>query len=110
VCSNTVTQTGVTYNLGGDLTATYGLITTNAYGTPAAGNGDSGGPGIILQAAPGGGAYLRPATIISAIPAGSGTICTGTPGSVDRKCSATVYTTSASQIAGATGWSIVYFA
>jgi hypothetical protein len=109
VCSNTIESNTVNVNLGGDLAAVTSTRTINDYNTPAAGNGDSGGPGIILVAAPGGGAYLYPATIISAIPRDSPPVCTGTPGvagETGRKCSPTVYSTSVAAISEASGFVI----
>lgn len=108
VCGNVVTAKDVYTNLGGDLTSVRSIVTLNSAGLPAAGNGDSGGPGYIISAS--GGTTVRLATsIISAIPANSGSTCNGVPGDSGmngRKCSSTVYSTEVWRIANASGWSI----
>jgi hypothetical protein len=105
VCGNIVQQTNVSYGVGGDLNALTGTITLQSGGQPAVGNGDSGGPGYMLVSQ--NGTLKRYASlIISAIPSGSGTTCTGVPGDATRKCSAQVWATSAPLIAATLGWAI----
>lgn len=83
VCANQITGTGVTISYG----APYGCydnltLTTNTNGTPAAGNGDSGGPVYISS-----GANAYAAGFISGIQNGT-TTCTGDPGATGgRNCS-----------------------
>ncbi|GGE98400.1 hypothetical protein [Mycetocola zhadangensis] len=106
VCGNIVQQRNFTYALdSGDLNSVSGLITQQAAGQPAAGNGDSGGPGYVILNASGVAARYA-TTIISAIPQNSGTNCTGNPGGGGRSCSATVISTDVAAIAAASGWSI----
>jgi hypothetical protein len=100
-----VQTTGVVMNLGGDLTAVTAFQTQNNAGSPAVGNGDSGGPGYQLVNTVNG--VRRWAVgIISAIPNDSPTTCLGTPGggASDRRCSPTVYATSVVMIGNRTGW------
>jgi len=97
VCSNVVSTLVATCNLGGDLSAVNCVVSTQSVGIPAAGHGDSGGPGVQIVAYNGAN-YLSASTIISAIPGGSGSTCQGIPGGTgtnDRKCSSTVYSTQA---------------
>jgi hypothetical protein len=105
-CGNIVDTVNLEYNLGGDLTAVKGFRTENANGNPAAGNGDSGGPGYSIVSTPTG--VKRWAVgIISAIPGDSGATCAGVPGSSaagGRKCSPKVISTSVVLIANKTGW------
>lgn len=108
VCNNTVTATNVNYNLGGDLSSVTGVMTQNIAGIPAVGNGDSGGPGVI-PVSYNGSTYISASTIISAIPQGSSSTCTGTPGDAQRKCSATAYSTVAGDIARFNDRQIIYY-
>lgn len=105
-CGNIVDAVNLSYNLGGDLTAVKGFRSVNANGDPAAGNGDSGGPGYSIVSTSNG--VKRWAVgIISAIPGNSGTTCAGVPGSSavgGRKCSPTVISTSVVLIGNQTGW------
>jgi hypothetical protein len=106
ICGNIVEQVGISYSIpapeGGNIDVTTGIRTEELNSRPAAGNGDSGGPGVLINAS----GQLIAGTIISAIPLGSGTTCNGTPGSDSRKCSKTVYSTPVSGALSATGWSI----
>lgn len=109
VCNNIVTHKGVIYNLGGDLTSVTGIVTQQSSGSPAAGNGDSGGPAYQLVSLSGGGTTRYAASIISAIPADSPATCNGVPGdSADggRKCSPMVWSTQVVNIEAESGWSI----
>lgn len=104
VCGNIVTDPTFNYNLGGDLTNVTGFVTEHVSGTPAVGNGDSGGPGYSLVNTSGGLKRLA-VGIISAIPGDSGTACSGVPGALDgRRCSPVVISTSVNQIGANTGW------
>lgn len=106
VCGNIVQERNFPYALDdGDLNNITGLVTEQLAGQPAAGNGDSGGPGYVIFSASGG-AVRYAASIISAIPADSGTNCTGNPGGDGRFCSTTVVSTDVAAIAAASGWSI----
>ncbi|MBD7982737.1 chymotrypsin family serine protease [Oerskovia merdavium] len=103
VCGNIVVEPSINYNLGGDLTSVTGFVTVNNAGTPAAGNGDSGGPGYQLVNTSTG--LKRYAVgIISAIPADAPPVCTGVAGSSTRACSPTVVTVSVNTIAAVLGW------
>lgn len=107
VCGNIVRSTGVHMDLGGDLSSITGFQTQNSTHAPAAGNGDSGGPGYQLVNTANG--VRRWAVgIISAIPGGSPTTCQGTPGggTTDRRCSPVVYSTSVVMIGNRTGWHV----
>jgi hypothetical protein len=79
VCGDIVRTTGVHMDLGGDLTSITGFQTQNSSNIPAAGNGDSGGPGYQLVSTANG---VRRWAVgnISAIPSGSPATCHGTPG------------------------------
>jgi hypothetical protein len=106
-CGNILQSANITYNLGGDLTHVNGFRTEQINGEPAAGNGDSGGPGYTFVTDSGGYSKRVAVGIISAIPQNSGTNCQGVPGSSalgGRKCSSTVYSTPVSGISNATGW------
>ena len=105
VCGNIVQERNIPYSLGGDLSNVTGLRTEQSSGQPAAGNGDSGGPGYVILNVSGSSARYA-ATIISGIPYDSGTNCTGNPGGGGRFCSATVVSTDVAAIAAASGWSI----
>lgn len=75
--------------------------------SPAAGNGDSGGPGVQLYARDGS-VYAAAFSIISGIQ-NVGSVCEGVPGGTgdqDRKCSGTVLATNAATAASAMGWSM----
>jgi hypothetical protein len=93
VCSNTVNSSD-SYNCVGFLQCYWTRWTTQVNGTPAAGNGDSGGPVFVPLIRPDDntiGAYG--VGIVSMIPDPSPATCTGDPGSTatnGRKCSATV--------------------
>lgn len=90
----------------GDIT---GFRTEQSNGEPAAGNGDSGGPGYQFVSNTTTGPKRLAVGIISAIPTDSGTTCQGVPGEFGvygRKCSSTVWATSVSDIEIATGWHI----
>ncbi|MGY1914194.1 hypothetical protein ABC795_05550 [Blastococcus sp. HT6-30] len=112
VCGNVVTETGVLYKLdNGKLSNITGFMTQQKSGTPAAGNGDSGGPGYEVTYDTYSGSYKRYAVgIISAIPMNSPAECLGVPGSTaenGRKCSPTVYATSVISITNQLGWSVI---
>lgn len=106
ICGNIVTEKYTYYSLGGDLTNVKGITTVNNAGVPAAGNGDSGGPGYVLSSTSTG--FKRyAATVISAIPLNSPPTCSGLPGSSaenGRKCSPTVFSTQVLDILADTGW------
>lgn len=105
-CGNIVASTTELYNLGGDLTSVFGLRTTNINGAPAAGNGDSGGPGYTIVSTSTGSQRLA-VGIISAIPNPSPTTCQGVPGAENgRKCSPTVWLTSVVTIGNNAGWHV----
>lgn len=105
VCGNIVQQRNLTYSFGGDLSNITGLKTVQSSGQPAAGNGDSGGPGYVILNVSGSAARYA-STIISGITGSVGTNCTGNPGGGGRQCSATVISTDVAAIAAASGWSI----
>lgn len=105
-CGNLVSSTTENYSLGGDLTAVFGMRTTNVNDQPAAGNGDSGGPGYTIVSSSAGAQRLA-VGIISAIPTGSPTTCQGVPGASDgRRCSPTVWLTSVVAIGNNLGWRV----
>ncbi|WP_307485766.1 hypothetical protein [Microbacterium trichothecenolyticum] len=93
VCSN-VLESADTFNCVAAFQCYWVRWSTQSAGTPAAGNGDSGGPVIQLARRESDntvGAYGVGA--ISMIPGGSSATCTGDPGSTaegGRKCSANV--------------------
>jgi hypothetical protein len=93
VCSN-VLESSDTYNCVAFLQCYWTRWSTQSAGTPAAGNGDSGGPVVILalrESDNSVGAYGVGA--ISMIPGNSSAACTGDPGSTatdGRRCSANV--------------------
>ncbi|QTV80351.1 S1 family peptidase [Microbacterium sp. NIBRBAC000506063] len=106
VCGNVVDSTGWSYDLdvaGGptSITITTGALTEHALGTASAGQGDSGGPGImaVMQ---GGVPVVVASTLISAI-AQPFKPCTGLGG---RLCSDVVLSTSVPGALTYTGWSI----
>jgi len=104
-CGNIVQNTSELYkfeNYPTDITA---FRTQQISNDPVVGKGDSGGPGYQLVSTSSGVKRLA-VGIISAIPGGSGTDCQGVPGGNGRVCSATVFATSAQNIAAATGWYI----
>lgn len=75
--------------------------------SPAAGNGDSGGPGVQLYARDGN-VYAAAFSIISGIQ-NAGSVCEGIPGGTaegERKCSGSVLATNAATAASAMGWSM----
>lgn len=109
LCGNVVQQTGIHYTLpvagGGSINVISGIRSVHSGGLPAAGNGDSGGAGYVITVGSEG-TKRYAATIISAIPGDSPSVCNGVPGSSTRRCSPTVFTTSLNSALGATGWSI----
>jgi hypothetical protein len=107
ICGNVVDSNGWSYTLpvagsSSTVNVTTAAKTVQAIGTPAAGQGDSGGPGA-LPALHNGAPALLASTIISAIPGNSPTVCTGVQ---SRQCSPTVYSTSVNGALAYTGWSI----
>jgi hypothetical protein len=79
VCGNEITHTGVAASYGYN-----GLTRTVQYlGTPALGNGDSGGPAYAVTSQ----GYAYAIGVISGMSNASST-CTGDPGSSSRQCSA----------------------
>lgn len=107
VCQNTVTSYagGVCYSAS---MCYYNVTrTTQAQGTPAAGNGDSGGP--VVTVLPGGHVYAT--GIISGIPNGTAT-CTGDPGgsgASDRKCSSkAIFAPLEAYFDNTSGWGLMY--
>lgn len=86
VCGNEVTHTDLVVSYGGSLTYEGLTRTVQTSGTPAVGNGDSGGPAFVIAS----GGYVYAAGIISGM-SGAGTSCTGDPSTTSRKCSATVF-------------------
>lgn len=107
-CGNIVKATAETYNWENYPTQITAFRTEQSNSEPAAGNGDSGGPGYALVSTASGVKRLA-VGIISARPTISGTNCQGVPGSSapdGRKCSSTVWATSVPSIAAATGWYI----
>ncbi len=107
ICGNVVTQTGLSYSLSGvngaAVNVQAAVRTDQANGTPAVGQGDSGGPGVIPVLI-NGTASIVAGTIISAIPGGSGSTCSGI--SDGRLCSSTGFSTLVTGALAATGWSI----
>lgn len=106
ICGNVVESNGHSYTL--EVAGTTNLINVNAaaktvqaIGTPAAGQGDSGGPGAIPTLVNGVPALMA-STIISAGPLTD----EGCSGVQDRLCSATIYSTSVQGALVFTGWSI----
>lgn len=104
VCGNEVTvqSSVVCYSV----TQCYGPVsyTTQTSGTPAAGNGDSGGP--VYQNV---GGKIMAAGVISGIVNGS-TNCTGEPGVNGRLCSASViYAPIAAALGSGSGWGLSYY-
>jgi hypothetical protein len=107
-CGNIVKNTAEKYQFPGYPQQITAFRTEQSNSQPAAGNGDSGGPGYQLVSTQSGVKRLA-VGIISARPGDAGPNCQGVPGSSDpngRKCSPTVYATSVSSIAAATGWHI----
>jgi hypothetical protein len=105
-CGNIVKNTAETYQFEGYPTQITGFRSENISSQPAAGNGDSGGPGYQLVSTSSGVKRLA-VGIISARPNVAGTNCQGVPGAVDgRRCSSTVWATSVPSIGAATGWYI----
>lgn len=103
-CGNMVTATAQRYTLqelpGIEIS---GHLTRRNGGAPAAGEGDSGGPGIAL-ATEGGTVKAYAVSIISALPGSTGsTNCVGIQG---RLCGPAIYATSISNISAASGWHI----
>jgi hypothetical protein len=108
VCGSLVSVPTYNYSLASVPGTITGVRTAQTQGYPAAGNGDSGGPGVVPVSAPDGGVYLWAGTIISAIPTDSPTTCQGVPGggASDRRCSHIVASTKAHEIATTAGWLI----
>lgn len=86
VCGNEVTHTGLTVSYTGAGTYQDLTRTVQTSGTPAVGNGDSGGPAFVIAT----GGYVYAAGIISGM-SGAGSTCTGDASTATRKCSATVF-------------------
>ncbi len=92
VCNN-VLESSDTYNCIGFLTCYWTRWSTQSSGVPAAGNGDSGGPVSILVLRSDNSVGAYGVGIVSMIPGGSSTNCTGEPGVAadgGRKCSPNV--------------------
>lgn len=93
VCGNTLNSSD-TYNCIGFLQCYWTRWSTQVDGTPAAGNGDSGGPVFVpLRRADDNTIGAYGIGIVSMIPGNSPATCTGDPGSTaagGRKCSANV--------------------
>lgn len=105
-CGNIVQDTTEDYQFPGYPTRIYGFRTEQSNSEPAAGNGDSGGPGYQLVNTPSGVKRLA-VGIISAMAGDAGTNCQGVPGAENgRRCSPTIYATSVPSIGIATGWYI----
>lgn len=113
-CGNLVSVPIYNYSLAGVGSIT-GLRTANPQGLPAAGNGDSGGPGIVVVRHTDGSLRISASVIISAIPANNKKAnCQGVPGSgpdnstnpADRQCSHIVTATKARDIANNVGYEI----
>jgi hypothetical protein len=113
-CGNIVSQPIYNYNLAG-VGAITGLMTANPQGLPGAGNGDSGGPGIVPVQHTDGSLRISASVIISAIPrynkdancqgeAGSGPPNSENP--ADRQCSHIVIATKARDIVNNLGYTI----
>ena len=107
ICGNVVDSNGWSYTLSvagssNTVNVTTAAKTVNATGTPAAGQGDSGGPGAIPTMVNGSAALLA-STIISAGPSNSQSGCVGVQ---NRLCSPTVYSTSVNGALVYTGWGI----
>lgn len=108
-CGNIVDAVGMPYNLGGDLTSVFGFRTTNSAGSPAAGNGDSGGPGYTLVSTDTGFKRYAVGLVSGGPSATSGPRCQGVPGGpglYDRKCSPVIYSTPVNSLNTALGWYI----
>lgn len=86
VCGNQVTNTGVTVSYSGAGTYLNLTRTVQTDGTPAVGNGDSGGPAFVIAT----GGYVYAAGVISGMQ-NAGTTCTGDASTDTRKCSATAF-------------------
>lgn len=109
VCGNLVSVPTLNYALPDSLpgVSITGVMTANVDGYPAAGNGDSGGPGLVPVAASDG-VRLHAGTVISAISTGHlQETCQGDPPSSTRRCSHIVVSTKASEVASRAGVNIL---
>lgn len=100
-CGSVVDIASATWNLGGDLTSVSGVRTTST--SDAAGQGDSGGSGVVVVANSGGWSFLA-GSIVSGGPGSPATTCPGKP--VTRVCGPVVFSGRASDIAAQTGVAI----
>lgn len=105
-CGNIVENTNVQYTLpevpGATIT---GARSKQLNGIPSVGNGDSGGPGVLVTISPTGAEDVYASTIISAQYGGQD-ICLGEPSSPTRKCSHDIVSTSVSTAAGIMNWTV----
>ncbi|MFF2267397.1 S1 family peptidase [Cellulosimicrobium cellulans] len=109
VCGNIVDSTTVPYGLGGDLSSLSGFLTINSAGVPAAGNGDSGGPGYTLVNTTEGLKRYAVGLVSAGPTATSSATCQGVPGGTgpfDRKCSPAIIATPVNSLNAALGWYI----
>lgn len=107
VCGNVVQYADINYTLSDGLPGVtlVGNYTVNLNSQPAIGNGDSGGPGLMVAADPSGGDFVYASTIISAM-TNAGTTCTGTGAEGTRRCSGTGFSTNVSNGAAIGGWQV----
>jgi hypothetical protein len=107
VCGNVVQYADITYTLSDGLPGVtlVGNYTVNLNSLPAIGNGDSGGPGLMVAADPSGGDFVYASTIISAM-TNAGTTCTGTGPEGTRRCSGTAFSTNIGDGAAIGGWQV----
>lgn len=100
-CGSVVDNPSATWSLGGDLTDISGVRTTS--NSDAAGQGDSGGSGVVVVASSSGWSYLA-GSIVSGGPGSPSDTCPGKPGT--RVCGPVVFSGRASDIAAQTGVAI----
>lgn len=101
-CGSRVDIANATWNLGGDLSRVSGVRTSSR--ADAAGQGDSGGPGVVVVSGAQGWS-LRAGSIVSGGPGVARANCPGKPGA--RVCGATVFSGRFTDIAAQTGVSLM---
>lgn len=101
-CGSVVDNASATWNLGGDLTSVSGVRSTSS--GDAAGQGDSGGSGVVLAYGGPTPFHFLAGSIVSGGPGSPSSTCPGKP--VIRVCGPVVFSGRASDIAAQTGVSI----
>lgn len=101
-CGSVVDNAAATWSLGGDLTSVTGVRTTSS--TVAAGQGDSGGSGVVVVTGGVTSFHFLAGSIVSGGPGTPSTTCPGKPAT--RVCGPVVFSGRASDIAAQTGVSI----